>query len=239
MKNPKQIHKLIPVYMLLLSCFVLLAFVGSNAITTLSENAPIEDRSCIIIDAGHGGVDGGATSCTGILESEMNLEIALRLNDLLHLLGYRTCMIRTTDISVYTEGNSIAAKKVSDLKERVRIVNSTENAILISIHQNTFSDSKYSGAQVFYAATDRSKEFATEVQSVFKSTINPTSKRMAKKADGIYLMQHINCTGILVECGFISNLTEEYQLNHPEYQQQICGVLATCISNFLDRRNLN
>lgn len=239
MKDFKQIRKLIPIYIALLICFVFLAIAGSNTVTTMIENAPIENRKCIIIDAGHGGVDGGATSCTGVLESNINLTIALQLNDLFHLLGYRTYMIRTTDISVYTEGTSIAAKKVSDLKERVRIVNSTENAILISIHQNTFSDSKYSGAQVFYAPTKDSKDLATEIQSAFKSSINPTSNRQAKKADGIYLMQHIDCTGVLVECGFLSNPTEEYQLNNPAYQQQLCCVLATSISNFLDRQKFN
>ena len=117
----------------------------------------------VVIDAGHGGIDGGATSCTGSLESHINLEIATRLNDLLHLLGVNTHMIRNSDISVYTSGTSIAEKKASDLKERVRIINQTENAFLISIHQNYFPQNQYHGAQVFYRSTEESKNFATEL----------------------------------------------------------------------------
>lgn len=118
----KLFRKLAPFYLLVLLAAVALTHWGSRAVTTMAESAPIDDRICIIIDAGHGGVDGGATSCTGVLESKINLEIALRLNDLLHLLGHDTKMVRKSDISVYTEGETIAAKKVSDLKQRVLII---------------------------------------------------------------------------------------------------------------------
>ena len=97
------------------------------------------------------------------LESSFNLEISLRLNDLFHLLGYETRMIRTTDTSVYTKGDTIAQKKASDLKERVRIVKDTENALLLSIHQNIFPEGKYSGAQVFYADTPGSEALAVRL----------------------------------------------------------------------------
>ena len=142
-------RSLLPVYLLLIAGFLGIAAGGSRAITVWSENAPINGRKTIVIDAGHGGVDGGATSCTGVLESQFNLEIALKLRDFMHLLGIQTCMIRDTDCSVYTQGDTISQKKISDLRERVRLVNSIENCVLISIHQNHFSDSKYSGAQVF------------------------------------------------------------------------------------------
>ena len=142
-------------------------------------------------------------------------------------------MIRTRDESVYKEGNSIAAKKVSDLKERVRIVNETEDAILISIHQNTFSDSRYHGAQVFYGPKGESKTLAEEMQHAFCKTINPGSNRKIKKADGIYLMQHIDCTGILVECGFLSNPQEEALLRSKDYQQKLVCVIGGALSQFL------
>ena len=187
----------------------------------------------VIIDAGHGGVDGGATSCTGVLESQLNLEIALRLEELMKLLGYESVMVRRTDISVYTEGETIAAKKVSDLKQRVKIVNETENGILISIHQNKFSDSRYSGAQVFYAKDSQSKELATQLQASFISTLNPGSKRMAKQASGIYLMDKIKNPGILIECGFLSNLKEESMLRDPDYQKKLCSVIAATLSSHL------
>ena len=148
-----------------------MAIVGSRTVTVFTENASIQDRKCVIIDAGHGGVDGGATSCSGVLESEINLQIALKLDDLMHLLGMKTIMIRTTDCSVYTEGISIAAKKVSDLKQRVKIINNSKNAIVLSIHQNFFPDSRYSGAQVFYSNTDSSSMLARKLQNTFVDTI--------------------------------------------------------------------
>ncbi len=230
-KNVRYISFL-PWYMVLLAAFLLLAIGGNRAVTVLSLNAPVSNRKTVVIDAGHGGVDGGATSCTGVLESQFNLEIALKLDDLMHLLGINTVMIRTTDCSVYTQGETIAQKKVSDLKERVRIVNSTESALLISIHQNFFSDGKYSGAQVFYAPTEGSQDFAKQLQSALIQTVNPNSNRQIKKADGVYLMQHIACPAVLVECGFLSNPQEEYLLRDNVYQQKLCSVIASICSQF-------
>ena len=222
-----------PAYAVILAIFLALGFMGSKAVTAISASAPVSDRKTVIIDAGHGGVDGGATSCTGVLESQINLEIALKLDDLMHLLGIDTKMIRTTDCSVYTEGETIAQKKVSDLKERVRIVNSIENGLLVSIHQNHFSDDKYNGAQVFYAETDGSKQLAGNLQKALIQTINPGSNRAIKKADSVYLMQHIQCAGILIECGFLSNSNEEYLLRNDTYQKKLCCVIASTISNHL------
>ena len=176
----KLVKKLAPLYLLVIAAFLGLTFLGDRAVTAMAETAPIERRRVFVIDAGHGGMDGGATSCTGVLESQINLEIALRLDDLMHLLGHETVMIRTTDKSVYTQGDTIAAQKVSDLKQRVKIVNETNNAVLISIHQNIFSDGRYSGAQVFYVPDSESKALAEELQSALVSTLNPGSNRKCK-----------------------------------------------------------
>ncbi len=228
---------LIPVYTLLMVFCLVLAWVTSKAVTVWSENKPLGSGRCVVIDAGHGGVDGGTTSCTGILESRYNLEIALRLNDLMHFLGIDTHMIRTEDISVYTTGTSIAQKKISDLKERVRITNETEDGILLSLHQNYFSDSRYSGPQVFYATTEGSLELAKKLQSELNCNLSTKSNRQVKKANGIYLMQHISTTGVLVECGFLSNVQEEALLRSPDYQQKLCCVLATVVNNYLYGKN--
>lgn len=218
-----------------LTIAVLLAAVlgGSRAVTVISESLPIQRGCCIIIDPGHGGEDGGAVSCTGRSESSYNLEISLRLRDLFHLLGYDTQMIRTTDISVYTSGETIAQKKLSDLKNRVAAVNAVENGLLISIHQNTFSDSRYSGAQVFYASTEGSEDLAKLLQTAFTSSINPGSNRQIKKSSGVYLMENIRCTGILVECGFLSNAREEAALREEGYQKKLCCVIAAAVSQYL------
>ena len=233
MNERLKYRSLLPVYAVMLVSVLLIAMVGNRTVTVLTVNAPIVDRKTVIIDAGHGGVDGGAVSCTGVYESKINLDIALRLNDLMHLLGINTIMIRETDRSVYTNGETIAQKKISDLRERVRIVNQTPNAILVSIHQNHFTDDQYSGAQVFYAKTEGSQVLAEALQSAFIQTVNPASNRSVKKSDGIYLMQHILCPSVLIECGFLSNPNEEYRLRTKEYQQQISSVIACTVSNYL------
>lgn len=224
---------LIAAYCLTVAGLLAAVIGGSRAVEVISEGLPVERGSCIVIDAGHGGVDGGAVSCTGRPESGYNLEIALRLRDLLRLLGYETKMIRTTDISVYTAGETIGQKKISDLKERVRMVNETGDALLVSIHQNQFTDSRYSGAQVFYAATEGSQRLAETLQSAFAASVNPGSSRRAKKSDGVYLMERIQCTGVLVECGFLSNPEEEAKLADAEYQKKLCCVIAATVSSYL------
>ena len=220
-------------YSLTILLVLFASFGSSKAITVISENAALVREHCIIIDPGHGGEDGGATSCSGILESQFNLEISQRLNDLLQLLGFETKMIRESDISIYTKGDSIAQKKVSDLKERVRITNETNTSLLLSIHQNNFTDSRYSGAQVFYAKTDGSRELAQKLQSKFVSTLNKGSQRKCKESTGIYLMEHIQCTGVLIECGFLSNPEEESKLRNAEYQKRISCVIATTVGEYL------
>lgn len=230
MKNKSYWRSFYPIYLCTAVLTIMISVIGSRSVTALVESKPIDRAQIFVIDAGHGGIDGGATSCTGVLESKLNLDIALRLNDLMHLLGMETVMIRLSDISVHTSGETIAAKKVSDLKERVRIVNETQNAILISIHQNTFSDSKYSGAQVFYADNAESAHLAKILQSQLSATINLGNNRRAKKAEGIFLLENTNCTSLLLECGFLSNAEEEAKLRSEFYQKALCCVIASTLS---------
>ena len=232
MKKAVFIRKMLPVYVVVLALFLAIGVAGSRMVTVFGSS-PLENRRCVIIDAGHGGEDGGASTREGVLESNINLQIALRLNDLMQLLGIQTKMIRTQDISVYTQGETIAAKKVSDLKNRVKTVNETQNALLVSIHQNHYAQSQYSGAQVFYAQTQGSKDLAQQLQSALVSAVNPGSKRMCKKSEGVYLMRNIQCTGILVECGFLSNPEESAKLQDPAYQQKLCSVIASVCSRYL------
>ena len=222
------------VYVAVVGFFLAAAWAGSRTVTVMAQRELVERDHTIVIDAGHGGEDGGAVSCSGVMEKQINLEIALELNDLLHLLGHRTRMIRTDDRSVYTTGDTIARRKISDLKERVRMVEETEDAILVSIHQNLFPDARYSGAQVFYGPAGEGQALAEVLQSAFRQTINPGSNRELKKATNVYLMEHISCTGILAECGFLSNPEEESLLRTKEYQQKICIVIASTLANFLD-----
>lgn len=207
---------------------------GALLLSRISSILPVavgaySAETTFIIDAGHGGEDGGAVSTTGIYESHLNLEIALRLEDLLHFLGADTRMIRSEDISVYTEGNTIAQRKVSDIRRRVEIVKETPNAVLLSIHQNHFSQSKYRGAQVFYA--EGSEDLARSIQQTIAAQVDRNNHRQCKAAQNIYLMEHITCPAVLVECGFLSNPAEELLLRDGNYQKKLvaaiaCGVLA-------------
>lgn len=190
----------------------------------------------VVIDAGHGGEDGGAVSESKVYESRVNLEIALRVNDLFHLLGQETKMIRTEDISVYSsDAKTISEKKISDLKNRVSTVNATPNALLLSIHQNMFSASKYYGTQVFYASTSGSQSLAESLQSIFATAVDTTNHRAAKQADAVYLMNNITCTGVLVECGFLSNPAECEKLCTEEYQKQLSIAITAGISDYIGR----
>lgn len=208
---------------------MLLSRAGSAVAVFSSETstAPI-----VVIDAGHGGEDGGAISVTGARESMLNLEISQRLNDLLHFLGVHTQMIRTEDISVYTEGDTIAQKKVSDIHNRVKAVEQTPNALLVSIHQNQFSESQYRGAQVFYA--QGSQELAELLQSDLAAQVDPRNHRQCKQAQGIYLLEHISCPAVLIECGFLSNPAEEALLRDASYQKKLASVIACTLASYLE-----
>ena len=222
------------VYLLTFGCFVLMAMMTNHAVTAAAEAELAKPSRTIVIDAGHGGEDGGATSCTGVNESQSNLSIALKLDDLLHFMGYSTKMVRTQDVSIYSSSaSSIAQKKVSDLKNRVALVNETEDALLVSIHQNQFPESKYFGAQVFYGKGPGSQELAEQTQALLISALNPKSSRRCKPASDVYLLKNTICTGILVECGFLSNPAEEEKLRDEGYQQKLCCVIASALDQFL------
>lgn len=204
----------------------------SHTVTQVSSNVS-PSQTVIVIDPGHGGEDGGAVSITGSSESHLNLDISLRLRDALRLLGYDTLILREQDAGLHTQGGTIRERKRSDLSNRVAKINSQENALLISIHQNHFSQSQYSGPQVFYAGSGASCDLAEQMQENLNRHLAPGSRRATKKAEGIYLMQHIRSPGILIECGFLSNPEEARRLETPEYQKQLAAVISTTAAQFL------
>ena len=203
-------------YIYAIAFTVLLNFWISSRYTPVSGVEEVSKTPVFVIDAGHGGIDGGTTSCTGVLESTLNLEIAIRLDRLLRLMGYQTVMTRTNQDSIATEGETIRQQKVSDLKKRVAIVEGTSNGVLISIHQNFYPQSQYFGPQVFYAAGN---EELGEVVQKSLNRITQAKGRASKKSSGVYLMEHITRPGILVECGFLSNPQEEVLLRQEGYQK--------------------
>ena len=192
-----------------------------------------ETGTTVVVDAGHGGEDGGTLSCTGVRESGLNLEIALRVNDLFALLGQRTRMLRTQDVSLHdTEAATIAARKASDIRARVRLTEETPKAVLLSIHQNHFPESKYRGAQVFYAAADGSRALAERLQTALGTQLDPDNHRACKKAGEIYLLKHVSCPAVLVECGFLSNPAEEARCARRNIRRSLRQFCAAACWNF-------
>lgn len=189
----------------------------------------------VVIDAGHGGEDGGAVSKSGVLESEINLAVAIKLEQLLALCGIETHMIRQEDISLHTNGTTIRERKRSDLMQRLSIIENTNNAILVSIHQNHFSESKYSGAQVFYSELEVSKQLASLTQQCLRNTLDVSNNRKCKPAESVYIMKKITCPGILIECGFLSNPKEEILLQNEKYQTKISCAVGSALAQYIEK----
>ena len=182
----------------------------------------------LILDAGHGGEDGGAVSVTGVPESRVNLEIVQKLRDTLALYGVDPVVLREEDVSLHDpEASTLREKKRSDLKNRVRAVEAVEGGTLLSIHQNSYPGSQYRGAQVFYAPTGGSRELAELLQTALREELQPDNDRQAKPIpEYVYLMNHVSCPAVLVECGFLTNPEEEALLRDGGYQRQLAAVLA-------------
>ena len=191
-------------------------------------------RTVWVIDAGHGGEDGGAVASDGTKESDLNLAIARRLDALLALLGEQTRMTRTDDISIHDgSASTLRQKKRSDLENRVSLVNSTQGAILVSIHQNSLPMSKRTrGAQVFYSKKEESDALARSVQLVLNQSVNAGNEKTEKAIDAsIFLMKNVNAPAILIECGFLSNAEETQLLKNSIYQQKLAVTIAAGILN--------
>lgn len=182
----------------------------------------------VVIDPGHGGEDGGAVAADGTVESAINLDIARRLDVILTFWGCDTKLLRTEDISLHSpEAGTIREKKVSDIHNRVKLVNEEPAPRLISIHQNYFPQAQYHGAQVFYANGPLGQPWAALTQRNLKDCLDPENHRQEKPiSHDVYLMNHITCPAILVECGFLSNPGELEKLKTPEYQTALASVVA-------------
>lgn len=215
------------IFSAVLSFFLLVGHVY-DVLPTKETMAPTSERPTLIIDAGHGGEDGGAVSLTGALESHINLAVALRLDGILGLYAVPTQLLRTTDISLHDkEAQTLRQKKNSDLHNRVDMVNAYKCAVLLSIHQNSYPDGRYSGAQAFYAPTANSRELAQMMQESLRLTLDPKNGRLEKQIpDTIFLMNHVSCPAVLVECGFLTNSREEKLLQDNTYQTKLACALA-------------
>ena len=186
----------------------------------------------VVLDAGHGGEDGGAIGGNGTVEKNVNLSIMLKLQQLLEQSGCTVITTRTEDISLHNSGDEkVGNRKISDLDNRKKMPEEYGADIFVSVHMNTFPDSKYSGAQVFYAEKEGSKELAENIRAELKAHVNGENNRETKDADGnIYILDGAKVPSVVVECGFLSNSEEEAKLVSEEYQQKLafamyCGII--------------
>lgn len=222
---------------LLLSFFILMISAAGNIAVNTSSDIP-DNLPVIVIDPGHGGEDGGAVSDNGVLEKDINLSIANDTSALFYLLGFDILRTRKNDMALDSGEDTIRKRKVSDMKKRLEIFNSSKENTIISIHQNKFSESKYHGAQIFYSPNNsKSKQLADSIKYSVKGLLQPDNERECKKADGgIYLLKNTNNPAIIVECGFISNEEECNHLLDKQYQKQMAFSIT---AGFLSYYNTN
>ncbi len=219
--------------LLALALVVLVSGIGARQIylnkprTAARIVTPGRNQRTLILDPGHGGADGGAVSVTGTSESVINLDVALRCRDLAGLFGVTADMTRETETLDYPQdAQTIHAKKVWDTKSRTEFINSAENAVLISIHQNKYTTAAPHGSQVLYAATEGSQALGETLQELMTQATGESKRKAARIGGDIYIMNHIDCPAVLVECGFVSYAVEAKNLEEPAYQLKLASVIV-------------
>ncbi len=201
---------------------------------SLAVGAEEDAKYTVIIDAGHGGRDGGAVADDdGTLEKHLNLAVAQKLKELLETADVRVVMTRSTDTELASPDSS--HKKRDDLEARVAMTEDYANAILVSIHMNKFPVSKYSGLQVYYSPNHKeSITLAEQIQTDALSLKAENSREVKAAGSSIYLLSHVQIPAVLVECGFLSNYEEKELLKTENYQKMLAMSLYTSIMTYLN-----
>lgn len=226
----KRLIKIVLIVALLAAAaFFVKIFVSNGGLKpVISQNS----RSTLVLDAGHGGIDGGAISDSGLKESDINLQIALKTEALVRFLGIDTVMTRETDTD---NSDNKAYSEHDNLVQRAKLANSTENAVLISIHQNKFPSAVVSGAEVMYSDNDDSKALGLITQDNLVTLLDSSNRRVARPAPKeLLLTSSVECPTILVECGFMSNPQEVQKLASNDYQLKLAAILAGSYIQFLN-----
>ena len=224
---------------LLCFLFALLITVTAYIITefkhTSETSGRIHNIDTVIVDAGHGGEDGGAVALDGSAEKDYNLNIAVKLRDILSLYGFNVIMTRTEDIMTCDDKlETLRQRKVSDIHNRFMITEKYPDSIFVSIHQNKFSDTAQKGTQVFYSGNNfKSKILADKIQETITQNLQPDNRRITKKSGTeIYILYHSKIPSVLVECGFISNKNDLNNLKDDSYRTQLAVLIAEGILKY-------
>ncbi len=212
-------------------------YMDKNALQTsgtLKNNKPI-----IVLDAGHGGIDGGCSSADGVPEKGINLNIVMCLKDMFEVNGYDVELTRNDDRSIHDDGiEGIANQKSSDMDNRLEIFNKHQNSICISIHQNQFTDPKYNGAQMFYSDTNsESKYLAQKMQEKIVQYLQPENNRETKLCGKeLFLCYFSENPTVMAECGFLSNPQEAEKLKDEDYQKQMAFSIFAAVNEYLSSK---
>ncbi len=209
------------------------SFSSVNVLSIL-ENTP---KYTIVIDAGHGGEDGGTSTASGTLEKDVNLDVALALEQLLLSKNYNVIMTRNSDSDLADSSlGSVAERKRSDMQARVELINNSQADLAISIHQNSFEESKYRGAQTFYYG-ENNADYAKNIQSSLIEILDPNNTRIEKEIADKYILENSNIPIVIIECGFLSNPDEAAQLTDDKYIAKIAEAILGGIELTLDTEN--
>ncbi|MEF2919531.1 MAG: N-acetylmuramoyl-L-alanine amidase [Acutalibacteraceae bacterium] len=231
---------LLKVSLIITTVLLFSAFVMHGCCSQITNVVKNNDSITIVIDAGHGGEDGGAVAGDGTLEKDINLSIATYLCQFLKNNDINIIMTRNNDIAIYDEGcSNIKEKKVSDMHNRLKIFNDNSVSMVVSIHQNKFEQSKYWGTQVFYSTNDsNSKLLAENIKKSITSMLQTENKRECKEATkSIYLLHNSQKPSVIVECGFLSNPDELAKLKTEEYQKQMAfSIFCGCMEYLVDNK---
>lgn len=221
------------IFFSLVLLFTLIISVSYNYddIVKMVLSKKINEQKTVIIDAGHGGFDGGAVASDGTTEKDINLKIAQNLKEFLRYFGFEVKMTRESDVSTESD-NGKKNKKSSDLYNRLKVMKENPDAIFVSIHMNKFTSSSAEGAQVFFAPKVESSDIlANSIQGIIRELLQPKNDRIIKQGTkNIYILRNATIPATIVECGFISNPQELKLLKDENYQRKMafsifCGII--------------
>ena len=235
--NRKQISFILIMIMVSVISFI----ANSNPKQTIETvSLPVSDKT-IVLDSGHGSPDKGAQSANGITEEAINLIITKKVQSLLEQSGCNVVLTRSDENGIYDlNSTTLREKKVSDIKNRVKIGNESSADAFISIHLNKIPQSQYYGWQTFFKPNDeKSEELAKSLQEGLNSSMQKENKREALKITGKYIIEHVEIPISIIECGFLSNPEEEKLLQQGEYQNQLAWGIYNGIMDYFYQKKIN
>ena len=224
-----------PVLGVCLLAMVVMAVKYGSIHVTGSGDAYIKETPVVVVDAGHGGTDPGKVGVDGSLEKDINLAVAERLKTYLEQDDVKVIMTREADTGLYSEADS--RKKMADMKKRCEIIEESGADLVVSIHQNSYHEEPVSGGQVFYYRdSSKGKALAEILQDRFDYVLGDQNRRLPKANGNYYLLLHVKCPIVIVECGFLSNRKEAALLNSGEYQDKLAYTIHMGIMEYLNEK---